>query len=209
MRASERPGRKPARERFTLRAEIAIRPCERGDLPGLEWYGLFSAHREVFRDAFARQERGEDLMLLAVLNGFPVGQTWIDLARRRAESAGLLWAVRVYPFLQGMGIGTRLLRAAEEALRARDYEWAEIGVEKSNPRARRLYERQGYRIVGELREEFRFTRPDGEAASEALEEWVLRKCVSGPARPGNGGGDAREPARGGEVDHRGRERRRV
>jgi ribosomal protein S18 acetylase RimI-like enzyme len=207
MRAPER--RELAGGRFTLHAEITIRPCTRDDLPGLEWYGLFSAHREVFRDAFARQERGDNLMLLAVLNGFPVGQAWIDLARHRAASAGLLWAVRVYPFLRGMGIGTRLLRAAEEAVRARGYEWAEIGVEKSNPRARRLYERLGYRAVGELREKFRFARPDGEAVSEPLNEWVLRKRVCGPGLPGNGGDDGRESARGGAVDHRRRERRRV
>jgi ribosomal protein S18 acetylase RimI-like enzyme len=209
MHATDRRDSAAPCERFALRLEVAIRPCTRADLPGLEWYGLFAAHRDIFRDAFARQERGENLMLLAVLNGFPIGQTWIDLARRRAESAGLLWAVRVYPFLQGHGVGTRLLVAAEEALRERGFEWAEIGVEKSNPGARRLYERQGFRVVGELREEFHFTRPDGERISEPLDEWVLRKRVSGPGGAENGGAHARGPAGGGAVDRRRRERRGV
>jgi CelD/BcsL family acetyltransferase involved in cellulose biosynthesis/GNAT superfamily N-acetyltransferase len=164
-------------ETFHLPLAITIRACTAEDLQGLEWYGLFTHHREIFDAAFARQERGETLMLVAVANGFPIGQAWIDFDARQEEDepVALIWAVRVYPFLQGHGIGARLLAAAEEAIRARGCRWAEIGVEKNNPRARRLYERTGYRLHGELLEGFSYTDGDGRTVHVPVDEWMLRK----------------------------------
>ena len=176
--------------RYVVPLTVTIRECARDDLSALEWYGLFSRHREIIRDAYARQQRGENLMLLAVANGFPVGQVWVNLLRKRAESAGVLWAVRVYPFLQNLGIGARLLAAAEQALRDRAFAFAEVGVEKGS-RALRFYERLGYRRVGELREEYSFTTPDGERVSVPVDEWLLRK------RLGVGEGALGEGATGG------------
>lgn len=155
--------------------EVTIRECVRDDLPGLEWDGIFSHHREIIHDAFARQERGENVMLVAVANGSPVGQAWIDLAVRADEGVGLLWAVRVHPLLQGLGLGARLLQAAERALAERGVGFAEIGVEKDNPRARALYERVGYRVHRELREEYGYTPPGGQPVRHVVDQWMLRK----------------------------------
>lgn len=169
-------------ERFGVTLDVTIRLAEREDLEKLEWYGQFTNHRSIIDDAFARQGRGENLMLLAVANGFPVGQAWIDLAVRddEPERVGLLWAVRVFPFLQGLGLGTRLLAAAEEALRARGFAVAEIGVEKDNPDARRLYERVGYVYDRDLKESFSYTEWTGTEVTVELDEWMLRKRLDAP-----------------------------
>jgi ribosomal protein S18 acetylase RimI-like enzyme len=161
--------------RFALTLDVVIRPAARGDLDALEWYGQFTAHREIIDQAFARQERGENLMLLAVANDFPVGQAWVDLTVRADEGAGVLWAVRVFPFLQGLGLGARLLATAEESLRERGFAFAEIGVEKDNAGARRLYERAGYRLHRELLEEYEVTGPDGTRVRVPVDQWMLRK----------------------------------
>lgn len=58
--------------------------------------------------------------------------------------AGSLWQLSVHPALRSCGIGTVLVRAAEQRILARGLDRAEIGVELSNPRARALYERLGY-----------------------------------------------------------------
>ncbi len=50
----------------------------------------------------------------------------------------------VQPVLQGCGLGSVLIAAAEQRIRARGLDRAEIGVEEDNPRARALYERLGY-----------------------------------------------------------------
>lgn len=163
---------------LTLELPVLIRQAREDDLEALEWFGMFTPHRELIRDAYRRQCAGENLMLLAEANRFPIGQAWLDLARHADESTGLLWAVRVFPIFQGLGIGARLLDAAEEALAARGYRWALIGVEKHNEAARRLYLRQGYAPHGELRESYTFTPPGADAPVEVeIDEWMLRKRV--------------------------------
>lgn len=162
--------------RFDLSLPVTVRECVAEDVPKLEWYGLFTHHRQILEDAWRRHEAGENLMLVADLGGFPVGQTWIDLAWAPAERAGLLWAVRVFPFLQKRGIGRHLLTAAGRALSARGYRAAEIGVETDNPEACRLYERLGFRYARDLTEEYEYVRPqDGVRCRHAVHQWMLRK----------------------------------
>ena len=167
----------PSAEQLVIPLVVRIRECAEADLPHLEWFGSFAHHREIFAEAYARQGRGENLMLVADARGFPVGQAWVDLQKRKAESVGVLWAVRVLPLLQGLGIGSILIRAAARRLRERGYRAAELGVEKDNAGARRLYERLGYQLVGELREGYGYTAPDGVAVRHVVDQWILRKAL--------------------------------
>jgi ribosomal protein S18 acetylase RimI-like enzyme len=164
--------------RFTLPLAVVIRPCRRADLPDLEWFGLFTPHRAIIHEAYARQDHGETLMLVADSNRFPVGQAWIDFTKRQARGAALLWAVRVLPPFRKQGIGSRLIAAAEEAIARAGFTLAEIGVETDNPAARRLYERLGYRFVGIEHEDYGYTTPEGAPVRVALEEWVLHKALA-------------------------------
>jgi ribosomal protein S18 acetylase RimI-like enzyme len=165
-----------ADDRFTLALQARIRRCTAADLGALEWYGLFTAHREIIRGAFEAQERGDGLMLLVDVNGFPAGQLWVDLARGRDRGTAVLWAVRVFPPLRSLGLGGRLLQAAERVLRDREYGWAELGVERSNIAARRLYARTGYVVAGEERGWFTFTPPGATSAvRQRRDELIMRK----------------------------------
>jgi ribosomal protein S18 acetylase RimI-like enzyme len=178
--------RPPALRRAAITADVVVRDCRADDLQLLEWLGMYTHHREIIQAAFARHLRGENLMLVADLNGFPVGQAWLDLTKRRLEQIGYIWAVRVFPILRNLGIGTVLMRAAEDVLSERAFELAEVGVEKDNPDARRLYERLGYVHVGELREDYGYTTPDGVRGWHVVDQWILRKRLDGgstPARP--------------------------
>lgn len=166
-------------EPCTLQLHLRIRPCTEPDLPLLEWFGLYTCHREIIREAFRRHQLGENLMLVAEANRFPAGQVWIDLARERASSAGVLWALRVLPSLQGMGIGSLLIAAAERALRERGYERAEIAVEDGNEGARLLYERLGYQEVRRERSEYSYRTPEGEEIRRSEDHRVLQKQLTG------------------------------
>lgn len=167
--------RAPPDAPFTVSLSVSIRPCIEDDLPRLEWFGLFTEHREIIRSAFEAQRRGENVMLMADAGGAPVGQVWIDLARMWEKATGFLWAVRVFPWLQGRGIGQRLVLAAERLLRSRGFRYAELGVETDNPRARRFYERLGYRLTGTRQDAYSYTTPEGVHMRIPLEEWVLQK----------------------------------
>ena len=158
------------RQEFNVSLPVTIRECAAEDLPELEWFGLFTHDREIIRDVFRRQERGESLMLIADVNGYPAGQVWIELATLRSRSTGWLWAVRVFPWFERLGIGRLLIRGAEQAMRSRGLRYAELAVDKDNS-ARDFYERLGYRRAGTMYEEHLC---DGGAAVQ-VPQWVYRK----------------------------------
>jgi ribosomal protein S18 acetylase RimI-like enzyme len=155
-----------------------IRPCSELDLPKLEWFGKYTAHRHLIAQAYTRQQMGEVLMLVADLNGFPVGQLWVDFVRQAQVSIVVLWALRVLAPLQNLGIGSRLIAVAETVARQHGFEQTELGVEKSNPDALRLYERLGYRVIGENEERWTYPTPEGNRVEEVSVEWILRKTLT-------------------------------
>ncbi|WP_274425726.1 GNAT family N-acetyltransferase [Chelativorans sp. YIM 93263] len=130
----------------TIRAKI--RPCQKEDLPALEWMGLYRPDRHIIRETFEMQQRGEALMLLAVSADFPIAQVWIDFARKRAEQVAVLWAIRTFFPLQGAGIGRQMMHAAERVARHRGFHSAQLKVDADNDRASSFYRNRGWRPIG-------------------------------------------------------------
>jgi ribosomal protein S18 acetylase RimI-like enzyme len=121
---------------------LTIRDLTRADLPSCAWSGS-ATHLVSMAAALDRAERGEvEYLCVCPPSGLPVGLGGIDYARN--PGAGTLWQLAVHGALQSLGIGTLLIRAAEQRIRARGLDRAELAVEESNPRARALYERLGY-----------------------------------------------------------------
>jgi len=162
---------------FDITMQVSIRPCLREDLPLMEWFGLYARYRQYFADTFARSEKAEIIMLVAEANGFPVGRVWIDLVKQREQSIGILYSLAVLPPLQNRGIGTRLIVAVEDLLRKRGYKMVELGVEKDNPNAQRLYERLGYKVIHDNQETWEIVTPDGKTLQEHADEWIVQKAL--------------------------------
>jgi ribosomal protein S18 acetylase RimI-like enzyme len=160
-------------DQFPIQPDIIIRHAQQTDLRKLEWFGLLTPVRDHIENAYARAQQGNIIFLVADLNGFPIGQVWVEIH----ESAGLIQALRVLKPLQNMGIGTRLIYAVERALVERELHTAEIHVELNNPDAKRLYERLGYSVIGDKILRWSYTRPDGEPQQVEDHVWVLRKML--------------------------------
>jgi len=125
---------------------LTIRDLTPADLPSCAWSGS-AAHLIAMASALDRAERGEVEYLCACPpSGLPVALCGIDYAR--SPGAGTLWQLAVHGALQSLGIGTLIIGAAEQRIRARGLDRAELAVEDSNPRARALYERLGYAEYG-------------------------------------------------------------
>lgn len=165
--------------RFPVTLDVRIRLCEEADLPGLEWSAELVSHRAFVREQFERHLRGANVMLVAERVGAPVGQIWVELATGAADRVATLWAARVMPPLRGLGIGARLVLAGERVAGAAGRRRVELGVEKSTPRARRLYERLGYRYARDELSAETYAAPDGTTTRHAFDQWVLAKPLPG------------------------------
>ncbi len=138
---------------------MTVRDLTAEDLPWCTWSGsaLYVAGLARTLD---RARRGEvDYLAVCPPSGMPVALGGVDYTK--IAGAGMLWQLAVYGPLQSCGIGTLLIRACEQRIRARGLRHAELGVELDNPRARALYERLGYVAYGSQPEAWDVEAPDG------------------------------------------------
>lgn len=138
---------------------VAVRRCEAGDVESIT--ATEPPGARVAERLFARQERGESLFRVAWQDGVPVGSGEVVLAGRRE-----LRNLHVVDAYRGRGVGTAVIRAAEEA--SAEAGTLSIGVGAENLAARRLYERLGYRGTGELTTTT-YTYVDADGEHEATE----------------------------------------
>lgn len=99
---------------------------------------------------------------------------WCTVAPSRdADADGELWGIYVLSEAWGSGVGTALMAAGIEALRASGYSEVILWVLEDNPRARRFYEREGWALDG--------LRKDDEFLGVKVTEVRYRKAVSDTA----------------------------
>lgn len=123
---------------------VVVRTAVPAELPVLD-RELPSGRNDVHAAFLARQAAGDAVYLVAWLGPVPVGTGVVRWAGGRPEITNL----QVPPERQGRGVGTALVRAAEDVVRSRGHAQVVIGVAEDNPRAAALYERLGYRDTGE------------------------------------------------------------
>ncbi|MFE9624233.1 GNAT family N-acetyltransferase [Streptomyces sp. NPDC006527] len=148
---------------------MEITVCRAADVALLDRHIGSSGVTSFHARRFARQERGESTYLVAWLDGRPVGHaemrwTGCDAPDVRAARPGCpeIGGLGVWPQeLRSRGIGTALVRAAENLARERGITVAGLGVAKDNPRAAALYARLGYRPVIDYLDRWTYEGTDG------------------------------------------------
>ena len=134
--------------------DVCLRHLREDDLPALEWDGLYTHFRRVYAEAYQASLTGQVIIWVADLPGTGIiGQAFVQLSSPRFELAdGLqrayLYGFRVKPAFRNAGLGTRMINTIIEDLQRRGYSWLTLNVAVDNDRARRLYERLGFVIVG-------------------------------------------------------------
>ncbi|SEG57119.1 Ribosomal protein S18 acetylase RimI [Nonomuraea solani] len=127
---------------------LDIRQAVHADLPAL----IRSLGQETyFTDRLARQDAGHGFLLIAWDEEVAVGDVYVWLApaeepelRALLPGVALLTHLEVAAGRRNEGIGTELLRAAEQRLAAINHTKVALGVGLDNPGAQRLYQRRGY-----------------------------------------------------------------
>ncbi|WP_350453711.1 GNAT family N-acetyltransferase [Slackia heliotrinireducens] len=91
-----------------------------------------------------------DRAVVAEVEGSVVGACWV----RTTDEYGHIddktpsFSISLYSPFRGFGLGTAMMRSMLDELRAAGYARASLSVQKENP-ALRLYERLGFRIIGD------------------------------------------------------------
>ncbi len=161
--------------------ELALRPATRADLPGLEWFGLYTHFRRCSSaPTRSRLRAGGDAV--ADLNGFPVGQIFVHFTDAGQELTCASCADTCMPCESWNpsraggsapphpGSGTRAAGAGLSLERDRRG--------KDNPGARRLYERLSYVVFADDPGIWHYTDHEGRACRVEEPAWMLQKALT-------------------------------
>jgi ribosomal protein S18 acetylase RimI-like enzyme len=152
---------------------LTVRDLTAADLPACAWSGG-SLHVAAIAGELERAGCGEaEYLAVCPPSGLPVALGGIDYVK--IPGAGVLWQLAVHGALQSCGIGTILIGAAEQRIRARGLHRAELSVEENNPRARALYERLGYVAYGSAPDSWDEDAPDGSVVRYETVCTLMRK----------------------------------
>jgi ribosomal protein S18 acetylase RimI-like enzyme len=125
---------------------LTVRSLEAEDLTELDWSGgpeHLSAIAEVLQLCWSGDVAST---VIALPNAKLIAHGAVDF--RRSAEYGELWMLSVHELVQSLGIGSTLIAALEDEVRARGLDRARLSVEHDNPRAYRLYRALGYRDCG-------------------------------------------------------------
>jgi len=127
-----------------------------GQMPAELLSGVTVERRIAMWERVTASKRAErQRIAVADVGGTAVGFAWTGPCRDDdcPENSGELYAINVAPECWQGGVGTALLEAAHEALAADGFALAVLWVLPGNSRARRFYERHGWRADGAARDE--------------------------------------------------------
>jgi ribosomal protein S18 acetylase RimI-like enzyme len=168
---------------YQLKMNVVVRPAIATDVQQLEWFGEYAHFRNLIQRAYDEQLAGNRLILVADLNGFPIGQLFIQYEAHNHRIAdgyhrAYFYSFRIFHLFRGQGIGTYMLTYAQQLIYNMNYRYATIAVAKDNPDALRLYQRLGYRIIGE--DSGNWTYVDHLGITQYVHEpsWVLEQKLS-------------------------------
>jgi ribosomal protein S18 acetylase RimI-like enzyme len=157
-----------------MQLTLTLRDLQPDDLGDLEWSGG-PEHIVALAGALQASFTGEvALVVVELANGRLIANGAVDF--RRDPDVGRLEMLSVHETFQDLGVGTWLIRALEERVRAAGRSKAELSVEHDNPRAGALYRRLGYREVGSALESW----PSG-GGTYVTVTTVLQHDLEGPS----------------------------
>jgi ribosomal-protein-alanine N-acetyltransferase len=134
---------------------VAVTVAEAG-IEHLE--ALYNIETECFtHEAFSKKQIASllrspnSLSLLAKLNDEVVGFIIVQTYERKKRKLGHIYTLDVVEKARKRGIGLKLLRAAEQILRADEIDAVILEVRVDNMAARELYRKWGFTEVGRLK----------------------------------------------------------
>ena len=158
---------------LNLQTEYTIRTATIYDLDSLSW-SMVDLKSDYYKAKWQQKLDGKLDIYVAVINDFPIAYIWLDWTKLADKNIGEISSFEVLHVFRGQGIGTTMIREMENILREKGLKISQNGFDKSNIRAGKLYEKLGYKIVGESS----YLKPqmvDGKLQNITQETWVMHK----------------------------------
>lgn len=152
-----------------------VRDGRPGDVEAMSW-AASESQRDEWRRQLSRATLGDVDFLVVETDHAVVGKAVVDWSCR-PDGSPWLCMVSVDPAFRGQGLGSALLVEAEQRARRRGHSSVEMCVDRDNRRARALYERNGYSVVGVHLDSYVDTMPDGSRIQVETPGWLLRKWL--------------------------------
>ncbi len=165
----------------TVPPEISTRPAQEGDIEALVETLAPDVAPEQVRDRWKEHTEGTRRLLLAEIDGAPVGTISIGETRHYRTDSLRALSLDVGPAHRNLGVGAALIAYAEsEAIRLK-FKSIHHEVGTTNDDAVRLYESQGYKHINKTVQNQWWVFPDG--GNQRMEEetsWVMTKVLAVP-----------------------------
>lgn len=155
--------------------EPTIRDGRPGDVEAMSW-ARSEEQRDEWRRHLARGPSGEVDFLVIDVGDRIVGKGVLDWTHN-SDGTPWLWLLSIDPDHRSRGLGGLCLAEAERRARDGGHAIIEMCVDDDNSRARDLYLRDGYSIVGPYLDEHDETLPDGATRHVVSPRVLLRKSL--------------------------------
>jgi ribosomal protein S18 acetylase RimI-like enzyme len=158
-----------------IKSDVVIDDLQESDLADISWSGT-KTHVQHVAEELKRVLSGDaEYIAVRNLEGRALAIGLIDHVRY--EEASEIGQLSTDPALQGRGLGTILIEAAEFRIRDRGHKWSILGVEVENVRARKLYERLGYSFYAEETDTWTAEDQHGNEYLHTADTVLLRKRI--------------------------------
>ena len=155
-----------------------IRIIEESDLDSLL---SVKSDASVHTDRFQQQKDGKAVYLGAFINNYAIGYVLMSLDNKEdvmlytyhEKCADMIDLLIIEP-LRNYGVGSRLALACEEYCKEMEIPYLGLDVNPTdNSAAKRLYERLGYRAVGEIHLDGVYEYTDEQGNQGKYEDWCI------------------------------------
>ena len=162
---------------------VTIRLIREADLPELEWDGEYTRYRKVYQEVYRNSQRGISLPYVAETpeDGI-IGQVFLTRKDPNPSYSPrsryfFLSSFRIKPEFRDRGLGDRMIQICFQEVRNHRLRDIFLNCSSDNDRARRFYEKHGFRIVRLDEGKWSYVNHEGLVVSEKQSAYLMRKTL--------------------------------
>lgn len=163
--------------------QVRIRLLREEDLPALEWNGEYQRYRKIYREIYRNSKKGISIPFVAETEADGIiGQVFLT-QKDPNPAIGMrsrylfLSSFRVKPEFRDIGLGSRLLDICEREARSRHIREICLNCSADNNRARRFYEKHGFRIIRRDEGNWNYVNDEGYVVTEHQSAFMMKKTL--------------------------------